>query len=258
MKNGPATATDYLRSTLAIFVFFIIFLIATPLVLVLLIISLGTLTNFIIARVAPLMMKPVFIVAGVHFSIKQHGPPPDEPAIYIINHSSTIDLITILAMGLPRVRFVAKWELQYNPIFFLLGRLTGQVFIKRHKSKKAVQKLQKAYRRIKNNRLSVLMAPEGSRKHKGVIGPFKKGPFRMAVDLGYPIVPIYFKGNRALSSGASMVFKSGSISAHIHPPVDTSAWTVDTLNDHIRNVRHRYLQWAGVQDDPIDSEIKRQ
>lgn len=256
MNDKIFTIGDYVRSVTAITVFFIIFLAATPVILLLLIISLGRLTNFIVETVAPLMMKPVFAVGHVRFAVKQHGPPMDEPVVYVINHSSTIDLITILALGLSRVRFVAKWELQYNPIFFLLGRLTGQVFINRQKSDRAVATLQKAYDRVQKNRLSVLMAPEGSRKHEGIIGPFKKGPFRMAMALGYPIVPIYFEGNRTLSSGGSLLFKPGHVTAHIHPPIDTSEWTLDTLDKHIRTIRNRYLHWAGVQHDPIDVEVK--
>lgn len=256
MDNDTFTVGDYVRSIAGITVFFIIFLIATPAVLLLLIISFGRLTNFIIETVAPLMMKPVFAVGRIRVAVKQHGPPADEPVVYVINHSSTIDLITILALGLPGVRFVAKWELQYNPIFFLLGRLTGQVFIKRQKSDRAVETLQKAYNRIQKNRLSVLMAPEGSRKHKSIIGSFKKGPFRMAMALGYPIVPIFFEGNRTLSSGGSLLFKPGYATAHIYPPVDTSEWTLDTLDEQIRGMRHRYLNWAGVQHDPVDVEIK--
>jgi 1-acyl-sn-glycerol-3-phosphate acyltransferase len=231
-QNAPQML-DYLRSGWAILVFFIIFIIATPLTLILLILSFGKSTNFIIEKIAPLMMRPVLAAAGVTFTVKQHGPPVEQLVVYIINHSSTIDLVTILALGLARVRFVGKWELQYNPIFFLLGRLTGQVFIKRQKSERAVETLKKSYTRIQEKRLSVLMAPEGSRKHKGIIGPFKKGPFRMAMDLDYPIVPVYFEGNRALSSGGSMVFKSGHVTAHIHPPVDTSEWTVETIEQHI-------------------------
>lgn len=256
MKKSTYDLGDYIRSVFAVVVFFVALLIATPIILILLIVSFGKFTNFIIRHIAPLIVKPALAAGRVHFSVKQHGPLVDEPVLYVINHSSTLDLITILALGLPRVRFVAKWELQYNPIFFLLGRLTGQVFIKRHKSEQAVETLQKAYTRIQKNKLSVLMAPEGSRKHPGVIGPFKKGPFRMAMALGFPIVPIYFEGNRALSSGGSLVFKPGHVTAHVYPPVDTSGWSADTLDEHIREIRHRYLGWARVNQDPIRKEIK--
>lgn len=251
MSKNELHFGEYLRSILGIATFFLVFLIATPVILLLLVISFGKLTNFIVEQIAPLMMKPVFAVSGIDFSIRLHADEIAYPAVFIINHSSTIDILTILALGLPRVRFVAKWELQYNPFFFLLGRLTGQVFIKRQDSERAVATLQKVYDRIKRNNLSVLLAPEGSRKHPGIIGPFKKGPFRMAMDLGYPIVPIYFEGNRELSMGGSILSKSGKTVAHIHPPIDTSKWTLNKLEEHIAEVRQLYLEQAGVEDDPI-------
>lgn len=91
-----------------------------------------------------------------------------------------------------------------------------------------------------------MVAPEGSRKHPGIIGPFKKGAFHMAIDLDYPIVPIYFEGNQELSLGGSLLSKSGHIKAHIHPPVDTSEWQKETIDEHIRQLRSMYLKWADV------------
>ena len=242
---------EYVRSILAIAVFFIIFLLFTPFILLLLLLSFGRASNFIVESVAPIMVKPVFWISGISFDVKLHADKIASPAVYIINHSSTLDVLTLLALGLPKVRFVAKWEFQYNPIFFLLGRLTGQIFIKREKSEEAIETLQKTYKRIKRDELSVMMAPEGSRKHPGIIGPFKKGPFRMAMDLEYPIVPIYFEGNRQLSKGGTLITKSGQLTAHIHSPIDLSDWNLESLEKHITEVRERYLEWAGVQEDEV-------
>lgn len=249
MDNKELSFIEYVRSILGIITFFVLLIAATPVILVLLIISGGRLTNFVVEQIAPLIAKPALCVIGINFSITLHNDQITHPAVFIINHSSTLDVLTILALGLPRVRFVAKWELQYNPIFFLLGRLTGQVFIKRQDSDKAVATLQKAYNRIKLNELSVMLAPEGSRKHPGIIGPFKKGPFRMAMDLGYPIVPIYFEGNRELSLGGSLLAKSGNATAHIHKAIDTTHWTLDNLEERIAEVRKLYLNWAGIATD---------
>jgi 1-acyl-sn-glycerol-3-phosphate acyltransferase len=245
----PLTPVEYLRSILGIFVFFVMLLLMTPVILLLLLISLGKLSNFVVETIAPIITKPVFWIAGIEFRVRRHVDPTPAPAVYIINHSSTLDILTILALGLPRVRFVAKWQFQYNPLFFLLGRLTGQVFIRREKSDKAVQTLKKNRERLQRDRLSVMLAPEGSRKHPGVIGPFKKGPFRMAMDLDYPIVPIYFEGNRKLSEGGFLMARSGTITAHIHPPIDTSDWQIEQLEEHIAEVRKLYLNWAGVTDE---------
>jgi len=249
------TPVEYLRSIVSIFVFFVAFLIGTPIVLVLVFISFGKATNFCIRYIGPAMVKPVLLTAGVDFKVKNHGFEFDRPVIYIINHSSTLDLITMIALGLPRIRFVAKWELQYNPLFFLIGRATGQVFIKRQAKSHAVETLQKTYRRVKKHNLSIMLAPEGSRKHPGIIGPFKKGAFRMAMDLNYPIVPIFFENSRELSLGSSILTQTGEVIAHIHEPVDTSGWSLETLEEHMAEVRGMYLQWAGVTKDPDDGTI---
>lgn len=237
---------EYVRSILSILLFFMLLVLFTPFILLLLIVSFGRAANFVVEKIAPVIVKPVFLVAGINFNVKMHCEEITSPALFIINHSSTLDILTILALGLPRVRFVVKWQLQYNPIFFILGRLTGQIFIKRENSERAVQTLQKTYKRIKSKRLSVLMAPEGTRKHPGVIGPFKKGPFRMAMDLKYPIVPVYFEGNRKLSSGGLLITRTGTCTTHIHPPVFTDNWSLETLNQHISEIRQKYLEWTEV------------
>lgn len=246
------TAKDYLRSMLAIIVFFLMLIIATPIILFLLVITLGRASNFVVESIAPIIVQPVFWVSGISFDIQLHTDSITAPAVFIINHTSTLDVLTILALGLPKIRFVAKWEFQYNPIFLILGRLTGQIFINREKSEEAITRLQKTYNRIQRNNLSIMMAPEGSRSHPGVIGPFKKGPFYMAMDLDYPIVPIYFEGNRELSKGNSMLTKAGKLTAHIHEPIDVSEWTEENLEKQIIQVRQRYLEWAGVKDDTVD------
>lgn len=238
------TLMDYVRSALSILLFFILLLLLTPVILLLLIVTFGKGSNFVVENIAPAIARPVLWVAGIRFRIKKNNVDAQAPAVYIINHASTLDILTILALGLPHIRFVAKWQFQYNPIFLILGRLTGQVFIRREKSEKAVATLQKNIHRIKARKLSLLMAPEGSRKHIGVIGPFKKGAFRMAMDLDYPIVPIYFEGNRKLSSGKFLITKKGTCTAHIFPKISTSSWDMENLEEHISGVRNLYIQWS--------------
>ncbi len=241
------TSVEYLRSILAILVFFILLLVCIPAALILLILTFGGAANFIVEKFGPAIGRSVLFILGIRFRVVQHGPPQRPPVIYTVNHSSTLDIVTMIALGLPHVRFVAKWELQYNPLIFIIGRLTGQVFIQRDNREQAVPALQRTYARIKKDKLSIMVAPEGSRKHEGIIGPFKKGAFRMAIDLGVPIVPIYFEGNQELSLGGSLLAKSGAITAHIHAPINTEHWSLETMEAHIEEVRNLYLIWAGVK-----------
>lgn len=213
------------------------------------IISFGRAQNFLIENVGPILGKSVLRLAGIRFIIDDLRGDFKGPAVYISNHSSTLDLFILVGLGLDCVRFVAKTELQYNPFFWIMGNLTGNIFIKRQNTEKAVRKLQQTYARIRDRGLSLFVAPEGTRKHPGRIGPFKKGAFRMAIDLRYPLVPIYIQGARELCPGGSLRVHPGEVRVTIHPPIETDAWSVESLEQHMAEVRDMYLQWDRAATD---------
>ena len=224
----------------------LILLIVSVLVTIIVLLTFGKATNWIVRTFPKFMGIPVFYLLGIDFELKDLRRDTTKPVIFIFNHCSTLDIPAFLMLALERFRIVIKWELQYIPFFFIIGRLTGQVFIKRSNKEHAIATLQKTYERLRSDNLSIVVAPEGSRKHEGKIGAFKKGAFRMAIDLGYPVVPIYFDGNDRLSLGGSLMAKQGKITATIHPQIDTSSWKIDTIDEHIEEVRNMYLKWAGV------------
>ncbi|MEQ9091017.1 MAG: lysophospholipid acyltransferase family protein [Balneola sp.] len=240
------TFFEYVRSIITMIVFMLILLLVSVLVTILVLLTFGKATNWIVKTFPKYMGKPIFFLLGIDYHLNDLRKDTSKPVIFIFNHCSTLDIPAVLMLALERFRIVIKWELQYIPFFFIIGRLTGQVFIKRSNKEHAIATLQKTYDRLKKNNLNLILAPEGSRKHKGKIGPFKKGAFRMAIDLGYPIVPIYFDGNDRLSKGGSLMAKQGEITATIHPQIDTSSWKIDTIDEHIEEVRSMYLDWAGV------------
>lgn len=240
------TFFEYVRSIITMFVFMLILLLVSLLVTILVLLTFGKATNWIVKIFPKYMGKPIFFLLGIDYHLNDLRKDTSKPVIFIFNHCSTLDIPAVLMLALERFRIVIKWELQYIPFFFIIGRLTGQVFIKRSDKQHAISTLQKTYDRLRENNLNLILAPEGSRKHEGKIGPFKKGAFRMAIDLGYPIVPIYFDGNDRLSKGGSLMAKQGEITATIHPQIDTSSWKIDTIEEHIEEVRNMYLKWAGI------------
>ncbi len=246
MQNTTLTPLEYLRSVITMIFFMLILMIVSVLVSIIVILTFGKATNWIVKTFPRYMSVPVFYLLGIDYQLIDLRKDTSKPVIFIFNHCSTLDIPAILMLALERFRIVIKWELQYIPFFFIIGRLTGQVFIKRSDKEHAITTLQKTYDRLRQNNLNLILAPEGSRKHEGKIGPFKKGAFRMAIDLGYPIVPIYFDGNDRLSLGGSLMAKQGKITATIHSQIDTSSWEVETIEEHIEEVRNMYLDWAGV------------
>lgn len=204
-------------------------------------VTLGQAQNFIIRLFSRSIGHLVLFFAGV--KVNFIGAPITRPAIYISNHSSTLDIFLIITLGIPKVRYVAKYELLYNPFFGVMGWLTGQIFIKRQDSAKAVATLNRAYEKIRGNGLALFVAPEGTRQESGKIGPFKKGAFRMAIDLRYPIVPIHFAGARQLCPGKTLRVKPGTVTVRYHPVIDTSAWRLENLDEQIARIRQCYVKW---------------
>ncbi len=242
-----------LRSAAGLTLFLSLFILMTPFLAISNLVTAGRATNFYAETVVPLLIRPVFWIVGLKLNRIDHSDHPPGQAIYIFNHNSTLDILTILSLAIPRARYVAKWELQYNPVFFLVGRLTGQIFIRRQRSKKAVQTLQSAYDRIHRDRLSIVMAPEGTRKHEGKVGVFKKGPFRMALDLNLPIVPVFFEGIRELSMGGSLIAKPGACTAHVFPAIDTSGWKSADLDMEIDRIRSFYIACENDLQGTLDN-----
>ena len=79
------------------------------------------------------------------------------------------------------------------PIFGLILKKYGIIPIVRQKIRKAIASLKDAEEAIKQG-TSFLISPEGTRTLNGEIGPFKKGPFHLAVNTNATIVPIALKG----------------------------------------------------------------
>lgn len=226
---------------------FLLLLVMAIVIVPLVILTLGKIKNFLIYHFGNFIGRAVLLSLGIKIKYDYSLYKPDRPAVFITNHASTLDMFIIIAMKLPSVRFVAKKELQYNPLFFILGHITGQIFIDRHHTVSAVSKLRGTYERIKKRKLSLLVAPEGTRKHKEIVGPFKKGAFRMAKDLDYPIVPVYMDCPILLCSGSSLVTNPGTVTLRYYPPVmpdyDTEDESMDVFIEQMRGFfRERYRE----------------
>ncbi len=166
------------------------------------------------------------------------------PAVFIFNHQSGLEMILLLKMLRRDFTGIAKQELRKNPIFGPLFRASGVVFVDRSDTAKAIQALGPAVEALRHGR-SLIIAPEGTRSKTPTVGPFKKGAFRLAMQAGVPIVPIVFRNVLdALPKGAAIV-RPAMVEAVVLEPIDTSTWTLDTLEQHIDSVRNRYVEILG-------------
>ena len=124
------TFFEYVRSIITMFVFMLILLLVSVLVTIIVLLTFGKATNWIVKTFPRYMGKPIFFLLGIDYQLNDLRKDTSKPVIFIFNHCSTLDIPAVLMLALERFRIVIKWELQYIPFFFIIGRLTGQVFIK--------------------------------------------------------------------------------------------------------------------------------
>ncbi len=112
------------------------------------------------------------------------------PAIYVANHQDNYDIFTVANAVQPGTVTLGKKSLKWIPIFGQMYWLTGNILIDRKNSNKAMGTMNVTVKKITQNKLSVLMFPEGTRsKGRGLL-PFKTGAFRTAIQANVPIIPI--------------------------------------------------------------------
>ena len=239
---------EKIRSIFANIILAIFFIAAGLLVAVIGLFTLGRLSSILVNIFGRSVGQLAFFLMGIKREIVYHYPLPEEPVLYIFNHTSTLDIPITLSIGIKNTRYVAKYELMFNPVFGIIGIATGQVFINRGTSAKAIKSLKKAYERVKKDKLSLVIAPEGTRNHVERVGKFKKGAFHTAKDLGYKIVPLYFENSYNLAPASSLFFHKGTIKVHINEPISTEGWTNDNLEEKIALVRDKYVAWSKELD----------
>ena len=88
---------------------------------------------------------------------------------------------------------------------------------------------------------SVCLSPEGTRSITDKLAPFKKGAFHLAMQAGVPIVPIVIHNSGDVQPKGDLLFHPGTVHVDVLPPVDTSKWSVDSIDQHVAEVRGMYL-----------------
>lgn len=174
------------------------------------------------------------------------------PAVFLFNHQSQIDVIVLGALIQRDFSGVAKKELSHDPVFAPIGYLTDIAYIDRANHEKAVEALKPVVDHLKKGR-SITIAPEGTRSPTPRLLPFKKGPFHIAIQAQVPVVPVIMRNAGQINPSHSMMISSGTLEVAVLPPVDTSTWTADSVDQHAEDVREMFLaaleHWPATDAD---------
>ncbi len=159
-----------------------------------------------------------------------------KPAMYVCNHTSTIDMWTGMYLAPFGTCGVAKTEIVKVPFFGLAYLLSGHLLIDRSDRAKAVASMEKARRTIKKHKLSLWMWPEGTRSRTGRLQPLKKGFVHLAISTGLPVVPVIFHNADLYWPPRSFRVTPGKLRIEVLEPLDTSDWKPEQASQHAMEV----------------------
>lgn len=161
---------------------------------------------------------------------------PGQSYVILANHQSHFDIMTVYGhLNMP-FRWVIKEELRKAPFIGWYTSRAGHIFVDRSNRERALASLQVAKERLTNG-LSVLFFPEGTRSRDGRLIPFKKGGFHTAFDLGLPILPVSISGTWKVMPSKTMKLLPGRVVITIHPPIDTTQWRRENMEELISTTR---------------------
>lgn len=159
-------------------------------------------------------------------------------ASYVVmcNHRSYYDIFVIYGwLGLD-IKFVMKKELAKLPGIGFGSKKVGHIFIDRSNKRVAIESLNRAKEKLKNG-TSVIIFPEGTRSKDGVIGTFKRGGFKLALDLNLPILPVSVTGTEKILPAGTANLLPGRAKLTIHKPVVISGYDENTMNDLMEKIK---------------------
>lgn len=152
---------------------------------------------------------------------------PGQAYLVMSNHQSLYDVPVLFCTLGQNVRMIAKQELFNVPVFGGALKHSGFVSIDRRNRTKAVASLAQA-KEILAAGTHVWIAPEGTRSPDGRLLPFKKGGFTLALETGWPILPITLKGTRDVLRARGVRSTPGKeVTVIVHKPVDTTRYLPD-------------------------------
>ncbi len=170
--------------------------------------------------------------------------------IYIANHQSNYDMVTVANAVQARTVTVGKKSLLWVPFFGPLYWLTGNILIDRNNRSKAHDTITQVVEHIRKNNISVWMFPEGTRSRGRGLMPFKTGAFHAAISAGVPIIPICVSSTTGDKINLNRL-NNGLVIVEMLPPVDTSKYGKEQVRELAEHCRQLMMEKIELLDQEV-------
>lgn len=173
-----------------------------------------------------------------------------KPYIICPNHTSHLDITAMVLMCPPNFSFIGKIELMDNPVTGLFFK-TIDIPVDRQSRVSSFRAFKRAQEHLNNGR-SVVIFPEGiiGDEYPPRLYDFKNGPFKMAIDMNLPIIPVVIHNAWQLYWDEAKQYGSrpGVTRISVLKPMTTDGLgidDVDALRDKVHTLMKKHWSRTG-------------
>ncbi|HEV2389037.1 MAG TPA: lysophospholipid acyltransferase family protein [Candidatus Acidoferrales bacterium] len=186
------------------------------------------------------LCRTVLRLAGAKFEVRREpGFDPRRTCLFVSNHVNIFDAFVSYS-AIPQ--FVRGLELESHfriPAYGWMARRFGNIPVHKNSTPAQTKELYRRTKRALEDGVSLVVFPEGGRTRDGHVGVFRPGAFRMAIQFGYPIVPMAIAGSFEFNRKGSWMLYPAKIVVHLHAPIQTKGLSkadMGALRDRVRQI----------------------
>ena len=167
------------------------------------------------------------------------GFDPQRTSFFMVNHVNLFDPF-LLYCAIPQ--FVRGWELESHfkiPGYGLLMKRFGNVPVPDVRRPADLKRMWRLTKEAVDGGTSLIIFPEGKRTRDGSVSEFEEGGFRLAQQLGVPIVPVTLVGSFQHFRTGGWLLHPGTVTVVLHDTIDTAGMKkeeVPELRERVRKI----------------------
>jgi 1-acyl-sn-glycerol-3-phosphate acyltransferase len=135
-------------------------------------------------------------------------------------------------------------------------RMSGDIPVDRRDPESRAAVVRRAKRALEN-RVSVMFMPEGTRSRDARVLRYHDGAFRLAVEMGTPILPIAIDGTSEALPKNDWKYGHADVRLHVFDPVETTGLALEDVPALRESIRQRTIEqiaaWRGVDPSEVDA-----
>lgn len=182
-----------------------------------------------------LYTRNVTRLAGMRIHVhRAPGFDPERVCFFMSNHVNLFDPF-VLNGRIPQLVRGLELESHFKiPVYGWLMKGFGNVPVPDRITKQGFALMHERTKAAIDAGTSLIVFPEGSRTRTGRLGKFRPGVFRIAAEIGAPIVPVTIVGAFDVKNVHGPRFVPGRVDIYLHDPIETKDASPEELQERVR------------------------